>query len=287
MHPLEPADHEAAAALFLRTYPLRQDEITARPEQQRFAATDDKGRLIAYAALWPFHPDGYRFDLIVAPERRRHGIGDDLLRQLGELARAAGAITLQARIDDTWAESRSFLLARQFRETMRMHRQVLRLADATAETGAEARLAATGITITTLGAETRRDPACWTRFRDLSHAASEGWPDPDPRPGPPSLDDTDVVRRRVEALPGGVEDCFLAVHDGEYVGFSGPLGTAVHPAHRGCGIATALKTRVVCAARDRGLETLTTASGNPAMLHINERLGYRRTSTEIRFVKPL
>jgi len=166
--------------------------------------------------------DGYRFDLIVAPERRRQGIGDDLLRRLGELARAAGAITLQARIDDTWAESRSFLLARQFRRRCAC---TVRSCDSPTPTANRSRgaTAATGITITTLGAETRRDPACWPRFRDLRHAASEGWPDPDPRPGPPSLDDTDALRRRVEALPSGVEDCFLAVHDGEYVGFSGPL----------------------------------------------------------------
>ena len=80
---------------------------------------------------------------------------------------------------------------------------------------------------------------------------------------------------------------FLAVHGREYVGFVGPLGTAVRPALRGRGIATALKVREVAAARERGVLTLDGATGNPAMLKVNERLGYQRTNTEIRLVRPL
>jgi GNAT superfamily N-acetyltransferase len=56
---------------------------------------------------------------------------------------------------------------------------------------------------------------------------------------------------------------------------------------RGRGIATALKVREVAAAQQRGVLTLDGATGNPAMLKVNERLGYRRTSTEVRLVRPL
>ena len=80
---------------------------------------------------------------------------------------------------------------------------------------------------------------------------------------------------------------FLAVHRGKYVGFVGPLGTAVRPALRGRGIATALKVREAAAARERGVLTLEGATGNAAMLKVNQRLGYQRTRTEIRLVRPL
>jgi len=48
-----------------------------------------------------------------------------------------------------------------------------------------------------------------------------------------------------------------------------------------------LKVREVAAAQKRGVLTLEGATGNPAMLKVNERLGYRRTSTEVRLVRPL
>ena len=85
----------------------------------------------------------------------------------------------------------------------------------------------------------------------------------------------------------GAAEAFLAVRDGRYVGFTGALGTAVDPAFRGQGIATALKLRAVSYARDHGLVTLHTSSGNPVMLRINEQLGFQPVSTEIRLVKTL
>ena len=65
------------------------------------------------------------------------------------------------------------------------------------------------------------------------------------------------------------------------------MGTGVAPDYRGRGIATALKAPWVTRARDHGVLTVTTSSGNPVMLHINQGLRYRPTSTEIRLVKPL
>jgi GNAT superfamily N-acetyltransferase len=65
------------------------------------------------------------------------------------------------------------------------------------------------------------------------------------------------------------------------------LGTAVRPDFRGQGIATALKVRAITDARDRGVTTVRTLTGNPAMLRVNERLGFRTTSTEIRLIQTL
>jgi GNAT superfamily N-acetyltransferase len=219
------------------------------------------------------------------------GIGGGLLSALEQEAVGDGAITLQARADDGWLESLRFLHARGFVETMRMHRQVLWVDEAVLDSGVEERLSGSGITITTLEREEARDPLCWSRFRDLMHAAQEGWVDPDPRPAPDPAQAVEEFRQYYQraaaywaARPDG---CFLAVQGDRYVGFTGVLGTAVHPGYRGRGVATALKVRAIGYARAAGVSTLSTASGSPAMLHINERLGFRRTSTEIRLVKEL
>jgi len=191
--------HEAAAALFLRTYPLRQDEITARPEQQRFASTDDEGRLVAYAALWPFRQDGYRFDLIVAPERRRQGIGDDLLRRLGELAarrarspcRPGSTTPGPSRAPScSPGSSRDDAHAPSGPATRRRH----------CRTGAEARLAATGIHDHHARRRNPPDPACWpgsatSAMRERRLARSR----PPPRPRPHSTTPTPPPSRRGSA----------------------------------------------------------------------------------------
>src|SRR5262249_20807618 len=155
----------------------------------------------------------------------------------------------------------------------------------------ERRLAAGGIVLTTLAKERgRTGDACWARLCDLHNEAREGWPDPDPGPGPgqEELHTPEEIRRRYHLhRQGWPQLCFLAAHGEKYVGFVGPLGTGVRPALRGRGIATALKVREVAAAQERGVSTLEGATGNLAMLKVNERLGYQRTSTEVRLVRPL
>jgi GNAT superfamily N-acetyltransferase len=72
------------------------------------------------------------------------------------------------------------------------------------------------------------------------------------------------------------------------VGESGrSIGTGTRPEYRNLGIATALRLRVVAWARARDLTMLHSASGNPAMVHVNEKLGFRRTATEVRLVRRL
>ena len=93
--------------------------------------------------------------------------------------------------------------------------------------------------------------------------------------------------------------CFIAVQGEQYLGYSaltvadeartqaGSGGTAVRPEFRGLGIATALKARCVRWAQDHGVRRLVTASGNAAMIRVNERLGFRRTYEEVRLVRRL
>ena len=206
-------------------------------------------------------------------------------------ARSGRSVTAGSESDRP--EVLAFLSRRGFTETMRMHRLVLNVADATLEpfAGVEPRLAADGITLTTLEDEQQRiGEASWRRLCSAYHAAREGWPDPDPDPDagpdrPPALGEFRRRYERYARLLPEPEPCILAVHGEEVVGFTCPIGTGVRPELRGRGIATALKARVIAEVRERGLATLYSTTGNPAMLKVNERLGYRITTTEVRLVR--
>jgi len=289
------SDREAVAALFAAELPERLAELARWDEPVRRWVAADGARVVGYGSFWPVRDHRFRMDMIVAPEQRRRGIGGRLLSLLAGSAEAAGAATLQARTESDHLEVLAFLSRRGFAETMRMHRLILDVADATLQpfAGIERRLAAEGIVLTTLEDEQHRiGDARWHRLCSAHHAAREGWPDPDPDPdaGPPRLPAVAEFRRRYEEyarLLPEPEPCILAVQGEEVVGFTCPIGTGVRPALRGRGIATALKARVIAESRERGLTTLYSATGNPAMLKVNERLGYRRTSTEVRLVRRL
>jgi GNAT superfamily N-acetyltransferase len=230
-------------------------------------------------------------DLLVAAGWRRQGVGSRLLGHVADQARAAGAVTLQARAGSDDQEPLEFLTARGFTETMRMHRQELDVAgaDLSPNDGILARLAGQGIAVVPLDRELARGEACWEEFCRLYNAAREGWPDPDPGPVR-QLTPAELARLHYDASAEhgvGPWECFLAVRGNRYVGFTGAVGTAVDPAFRGQGIATALKRRAVMSAREHGVARLGTSTGNPAMVRINQRLGFRLVSTEIRLVRTL
>jgi GNAT superfamily N-acetyltransferase len=298
IRPLGPGDYRAAAALFAAAYPARAGETVSWREAgavgspRRFAAAaGSPQRVVAYGAIWRVRPGRFRMDLVVSPGWRRCGIGGWLLAHLGDQARIAGAATLQARVEDDGGGSLAFLVARGFAETMRMRRQVLDVAGArlAAQAGLAERLACRGIVIGALEDEQDRVAVFWERFCDLYNAAREGWPDPDPGPIEALTPHEFQHRHRTyEADAGADADRgFLVRREDLYLGFTSALGTAVRPAFRGQGIATALKVRAITDARDRGVAALRTSTGNPAMLRVNDRLGFRTTSTEIRLIQTL
>src|SRR5215472_2820616 len=295
IRPLRPADREVVAAMFAVAYPERADDLAWQDDKiQRWVATD-RARVVGYGSFWPVRDHRFRMDLTVAPEHRRRGTGGRLLDLLAGTARATGAATLQARTESDRPQVLAFLTRRGFAEIMRMHRLVLDVASATLEpyAGVERRLAAEGIVLSTLEDEQDRiGDACWHRLCAAYHAAGDGWPDPDPDPDarpsrPPTVAEFRRIYEEYARLLSEPEPCILAVRGDEVVGFAGPIGTGVRPALRGRGIATALKLRAIAGARERGVTTLHSTSGNPAMLKVNERLGYRRTTTEVRLVRRL
>lgn len=292
---IQPHDYESAMALFIAAYPERARETNtwALAEQQeaarRWVVTDETSKqVLGYGAIWRVRPGKFRMDLIVHLDWRRRGIGTHILNQLVEGASSAGAATLQARADDNADESLTFLERRGFAETMQMHRLVLRVAEAdlTPFSNIEAQLAACGIVITTLHDEQIWEPALWEKFFDLYNDVRHGWPDPDPG-GPPATLTVDECRDMVNRFGLVPESFFIAKQGDAYLGFTGGVGTGVRPACRNQGIATALKVRAIASARERNREMIHTSSGNPAMVRVNEKLGFRRVSTEVRLVKSL
>jgi GNAT superfamily N-acetyltransferase len=202
-------------------------------------------------------------------------------------------MTLQARAGSEDTQSLRFLLARGFVETMRMHQQILQVADAdlSGQEHLVAQLADRGIVLAPLEDELAQRQDCWEEYCRLFNAARQGWPDPDPGPGPLAALAPADFRRRYQTAerqyrPGAAAG-FLAAQADHYVGFTGALGTAVDPAFRRQGIATVLKYRAVLSAREHEVATLSASSGNAAMLRANERVGFRLTSTEVRLVRTL
>jgi GNAT superfamily N-acetyltransferase len=126
------------------------------------------------------------------------------------------------------------------------------------------------------------------QFFDLYSAAREGWPDPDPDPTGMDVVSLNELKRWLDnaKLP---EAFFIAKLADRYIAFTSffGIGTAVHPAYRGKGIATLLKTGSIADARRRGFQGQTTSTASPAMQRVFERLGYIRLWSEIRLIRAM
>ena len=292
VEPLAPQHLADAAAMFAVGYPERAHEFERWPSGDpaaRWGAVV-AAELVGYAGLWCVHGDRFRFDLVVAAGWRRCGVASRMLQHIIADPHATGAATLQARAADDNAPALAFLARHGFAETMRMHRAVLDVTRFQLPAGAadaERQLATAGIAIAPLRELERSDRQCWERLRDVHHATQDGWRDPDPRPSPLAPLTTDEVRSRFQRNDRelGYETAFVALAGDRYVGFTGSSGTGVHPAFRNRGIALALKVRQIAAAKALGVPAFHTSSGNPAMLRVFDKLGYVRTTTEIRLVR--
>ena len=239
------------------------------------------------------------------PRHRRRGLGARLLDFLIARARVAEATSLQARPYSDRGAALALLASRGFRETMRMTGLLLEdVRGVLLEPFAwyEGKLAQRGIRVTTLADLLPVDPDAWEKLRDTNQAAQFGWPDPDPRPdGRPHEPETvEQFRARCHEFHMIPASCFIALardHNGQYLGYSalgltdvartqaGSGGTAVRPEYRGLGLATTLKARCLRWAQENGVHRLVTSSGNPAMVRVNEKLGFRRTYVEVRLVR--
>jgi GNAT superfamily N-acetyltransferase len=264
-------------------YRVSADRFCLAAERER------EGGVLGCGALWRVRDGKFRLDLMVHPRSQQQGIGGALLARLLAEAEQQGAETVQARARDDCPAALAFLQHRGFAETHRMQRFDLDLTrvERPGLQRFRERATAQGVAFTTLAAEQARDPDCLRRLYALHLAALVDWPDPDPAPGrsePPSYADFLRVMETTAVVPARL---LLAKVEDRLVGYCGDLGTAVHSAHRGQGIATALEAWSIQRALDEDRDSLVGASANPAMHAVYAKLGYRRGFAEVRLVRRL
>jgi GNAT superfamily N-acetyltransferase len=293
------ADREISAAIYPEYreeprhpawFPAQQLGAPRECSRRYVVVESRKDERVAYATLWELRPGRFRFDLAVRPEWQGQGIATQLLAQIISDARAFGATGLQARVRDDKPDALEFVCRRGFHESHRMgaYRLVFAQADASDFHEAFARLHDHGIEVTNLAAIREQDPHYLERFHELYSTACEGWPDPDPDPAGPMAIPFERVKRWLDEaqLPDAL---FIAKQAHQYVAFTSffGIGTAVHPECRRKGIATLLKAGSIADAQRRGFEGQTTSTASPAMQRVLEKLGYRRTWSEIRLIRPV
>ena len=302
-------DLEPAGRLLVESYPHRAHEPaswrrpTAREQPQRWGIFDRSDSLsdclVAYGALWRVENQKFRFDMIVVPRHRRRGHGNRLFDIIFRRAEDRGAETLQARAYATATDSLSFLGSRQFAETMRMRGFVLMLTgiDGASLAAASNSCSVQDVSIQIVSPTKYNDAKFWHKVAEVHDAAREGWPDPDPG-GPSASTDPESLRRILIPSAESVIAFEVASQGDEFVGYSlltrrrdsGEAhfaSTAVRPSMRGQNIATALRARCILKAHESGFGAVGSASGNAALIRINERFGFQETYTEVRLVRRL
>jgi GNAT superfamily N-acetyltransferase len=277
-----------------------EPECAASASLRQWAAVEDSSQqLIGYAVCWNVVRRKYRMGLMVHADWRKQGIGGDLLSGALAALQSMPAATLQARAWDDHADSLRFLCRRGFVETHRMVELHLKLSEAnlTPLAWLPHSLTAQGIEFTTQRQEWR-DERFWTELTDLQRAAVIGWPDPDPD-GVVTIPTEDDVRGMFDLWRTASDDFFLAKANGAFIGYTalgpdhrvpeaistGP--TAVRPEYRGRGVATALKVLALTHAQQQGWRSASTRSASPAMIHVNEKLGFQLGRAEVRLVRKL
>jgi mycothiol synthase len=158
----------------------------------------------------------------------------------------------------------------------------------------EQRLNDSGITITTY-ADLVDDPDRLVKLYELDWALWQDVPFGQP-----------VAKRTLEQFaatevnhPSSLHDaCFIAVKDGEYIGYSRLIGgsdgyntdmTGVLRVYRGIGLATLLKLYGIRYTQEHGARYLSAVNDavNAAMLGLNQKLGFVRVGALVRFVNRL
>jgi mycothiol synthase len=320
IRPFEDRDFERVVAIANATDPhhtstveeaRREDALWdgSRYFRLRVVAEDARGEVVASGEVshcpgW-FHPHKYRMDLRVDPARQRRGIGTRLYAYLLASLRRRAADFVRAEAAESAAAAVAFLTRRGFREVQRIWESRLDVTrfDFARFAGAEERVTAQGIAVTTLGEELARDRARALReLYELHAACRRDVPALDPPTDEPYEEFLTWWETVGLVAPTYLPDGYLIAKDGErWVGESALWHdrdapdtlsqgmTGVVREYRGRGIATALKVRGVRLARSLGKRQIRTGNDslNAPILRLYEVLGFRPESARLTFEQRL
>lgn len=229
-------------------------------------------------------PNCYDFSVSVPPAHTSQGIGRRLGAALIEWARQQRQQRLICGCSARWPRSMHFLQQAGFQQIGQRYEQTLTLADFDERPFADVftRIAAQGITLTTLAQE-RRPDALEQLYR-LAYPLLCAIP----LPGGLVCDVSFGAwcATEIDAPDASPEALVIARRGDEYIGYSslrlapdGPaytIMTGVRPDQQRHGVALALKLQTMRIARAQGYHEMRTTNdtANPAILALNKRLGY-------------
>lgn len=274
--------------LTVERYRAEYAEESLEHPGERYVAMQD-GRIIGYGsfhwAWWTGDPGIYAATACVDPAGRRQGIGTRLFHCLRERLQLRGAYRLTDWVGETSA-GRSFATRLGFQETGQIVQDYLLKipeAEVSALYAMKERLSREGVRIAPLSELPRKDPVFLRALQRL-------WTDAEEEPASPEERETafDAWQQQMMHAAGLSPETHWIAMEGEH-----PVGTTflkqlsadayendytgVAIAHRGRGIATALKLHAIEWAQQQGVTWFLTNSeiNNHAMIAIHLRLGYR------------
>jgi mycothiol synthase len=234
-----------------------------------------------------YHPQKFLVDVSVHPDYECQGIGSALYDQVLTGLQPRNPLTLWADIPENNTPGLRFLAARGFHEGWRIWESHLDVTtfDPSPYSGLHEHLQAQGIEFRTYK-ELEHDP---DRYRKLYELDKQNLADV-PSPVEITLPSFERYVERTLKHTSLLHDAScVALHNGEYVGFSSMMAssgsheieidtTAVNRDYRRTGIATALKLRGIGYAQAHGYTTVKTWNDtlNTAILTLNQKLGFIR-----------
>ncbi|HEV3312448.1 MAG TPA: GNAT family N-acetyltransferase [Chloroflexota bacterium] len=279
----------------------RIEDGLSRPEEpplRLIAWLGDRPVATGYAGRSIFTAEGRcRITIRVLPDFRRQGVATRIYRRLVSFARESDAKSLLAGVSQEslplvqqWLQREGYYEV----ERMRPSRLTLETMDWGSWAESEERVIGQGIALTTLAQEDSE--ANRRKLWELSETTRIDVPHHPGGQQPFPFEKFDDLLNRPEARPG----CLVIAKNGDaYVGFSLLVHqtadevltgmTGVLRDYRSRGIALALKVRSARLAHAKGYKSMRTMNhvNNPAMLKVNDRLGYVALPHFIMFQKDL
>jgi GNAT superfamily N-acetyltransferase len=267
----------------------------------RFVAENDTPEATSFAGIATVehdrmaHRDGkFAIDIRVRPELQGRGIGAALYQALLEHLGPLAPHELQTDVWETHPRAVRFVTERGFVESWRRIDSFLDVTgfDFAPYASLDERIRARGVTVTTFAA-LADDPTRIKKLYDLDGAIWRDIPYGQAVTRPTL---TQFEKEFVQAPHFLLDACFIAVHDGAFVGYSALLQgdgylmidiTGVLQAYRNIGLATLLKLESIRYAQAHGNLQLRTVndSVNAPILALNAKLGFQCEGATIRFVK--